>query len=192
LRWVNVLLCGAIALCATLWWSELSWAARELPRYLQGRIGGPAERRLSVQGKRLIQAGGDLDTARGLLQRSIAIDPHSDAVYWLGECLLATGDADGALERFQQYIEFDPTRASAYLQAAHILRDRGHPERAHALLERGLRYFVSHRAKLQPRPDPEVSMKFNRKALEVHAYYGESIARLEAELRGVETRGDAP
>jgi hypothetical protein len=35
-------------------------------------------------------------------------------------------------------------------------------------------------------------MKFNRKALEVHAYYGESIARLEAELRGVETRGDAP
>ena len=33
-------------------------------------------------------------------------------------------------------------------------------------------------------------MRYNRKALHLHAYYGASIVRLEAELRRIEGGGD--
>jgi hypothetical protein len=53
------------------------------------------------------------------------------------------------------------------------------------MLERALDYFVSHREKIEPRPDPEVATKYNRKALGLYAYYGDSITRLEEALHRV-------
>jgi tetratricopeptide (TPR) repeat protein len=185
LRWVNVLLCGLIGLCMVLWWSELRWAARQLPRYLQGRIGSPVERRLYSRARELVRAGQDLDTARALLERSIAIDPNSDAVYWLGEYFLAIGEVDHALEQFLRYLEFDPTRVDAYLHTARILQGQGRWNESREVLERGLDYFVSHREKIEPKPDPAVATRYNQKALGVYAYYGDSIARLEEALHRV-------
>jgi tetratricopeptide (TPR) repeat protein len=185
LRWVNVLLCGLIGLCAVLWWSELHWAAHQLPRYLQGRIGSPVERELYWRAKGLIQSGRDLDTARALLERSIAIDPNSDAVYWLGESFLAVGEVNRALEQFQRYLSFDPTRVDAYLRTAGILEDQGFRRESREVLERGLEYFVSHYDKIEPRPNPEVATKYNRKALGLYAYYGDSVTRLEEALHRV-------
>lgn len=189
LRWVNVLLCGLIGLCVVLWWTELHWAARQLPRYLQGRIGSPVERRLYTRARELVRSGRELDTARALLERSLAIDPHSDAVYWLGEYYWEVGEPDRALEQFRHYLEFDPTRVDAYLRAARILQGQGSEGEARALLERGLDYFVSQREKMVPRPDPEVATRYNRKAVEVYGYYGDSITRLEEALHRV-GRGD--
>jgi tetratricopeptide (TPR) repeat protein len=183
LRWVNVLLCGLIGLCAVLWWAELRWSARELPRYLQGRIGSPVERKLYTRARELVRSGRELDSARVLLERSLAIDPHSDAVYWLGEYYLAVGEPDRALEQFGRYLEFDPTRVDVYLHAARILEGQGRGSESRALLERGLHYFASYREKLEPRPDPEVATRYNRKALDLYGYYGDSIDRLEQALR---------
>jgi tetratricopeptide (TPR) repeat protein len=189
LRALNVLLCGLIGLCVVVWWSELHWAARELPRFLQGRIGSPVERKLFLRAKKLIQAGRDLDTARALLDRSMDIDPYSDAVYWMGECLLAVGEMNGALESFRRYLEFDPTRVDAYLRVSEILEDQGRGAEARDVLKRGLRYFESARASLEPRPDPEVEMKYNRKALDLYTYNEDSIARLRVAVAQVERRG---
>jgi len=183
LRWVNLVLVVLAAWITLAWWDELRWSAGELPRYLQGSIGSPEERKLYRAARKLILAGGDLERARELLERSIAIDPNSDAVYWLAECRLAAGDPDGALEQFERFIDFDPTRADAYLGAASILESRGQAERARELLRRGLDYFESYRESLTPRPDPAVPMKYNRKAIGVYEYYGSSISRLRQELR---------
>jgi tetratricopeptide (TPR) repeat protein len=191
LRWVNILLCGLIGLCVVGWGAELRWAAREFPLFLQGRIGSPVERRLYLRAKQLIERGEDLETARSLLLRSIAIDPTSNAVYWMGEYYLATGDEGQALQEFERYLEFDPTRVEAYLQVSRILEGQARWVEAHAILERGLQFFSIRRGLLTPRPDPEAAMKFNEKALGRYRYCGESIDRLTGALRRVESRSRA-
>jgi len=183
LRWVNLALVVLAAWTTLVWWDELRWSADELPRYLRGSIGSPVERQLYRAARKLILAEGDLERARELLERSIAIDPNSDAVYWLAECQLAAGNPQAALELFERFIDFDPTRVDAYLGAASILESRGQAERARELVRRGLEYFESYRESLTPRPDPAVPMKYNRKALGVYEYHGSAISRLREELR---------
>jgi tetratricopeptide (TPR) repeat protein len=139
---------------------------------------------------KLIRSGRDLDQARALLLRSSAIDPRSDAVYWMGKYYLAVGEPERALEKFSSYLEFDPTRVDAYLAASRILQERGRRQEARDLLERGSSYFESRREASEPRPDPGVAMRYNRKALEIHAYHDASIVRLEAELERIDGSGD--
>jgi tetratricopeptide (TPR) repeat protein len=46
---------------------------------------------------------GDVEKAIGLFRQALTLDPaHEDSLYYLGNCLAATGDIDGALERFDR------------------------------------------------------------------------------------------
>lgn len=170
LRWVNLALLALCGLIALLWWDTLRWSAGELPRLARGEIGAPDERYLYRRARRLIEGGGDLEQARELLERSIAVDPHSNAVYWLAECYRAQGKPDAALAEYERFIGFDPTRVEAYLGASGILEARGRDS------------FRSRYERLRPRLDPEVPMKYNRKAISVYAYHEQAIERLTEEL----------
>jgi len=188
---LNVLLLAVCLVAGALWWRELRWAASELPGYFVASIGSPDERQLYLRAKRLIESEGDLGEARRLLERSIAIDPHSDAVYWMGQCRMAQGESEAALAAFIEYLEFDPTRLEAYLAAAALLRERGEPARSREILERGLRYFESVGPQMEPRLDAEVSIKYNRKAVDLYGYYEQARTLLERELTGAQPDPDA-
>jgi tetratricopeptide (TPR) repeat protein len=178
---------AVVILTGVAYRDELRWAADELPRYLEGRIGSPGERKLYRKAKRIIESGGDLNLAREMLQRSIDIDPTSEAVYWMGRCHLSADRDDEALVQFLRYIELDPTKTEAYVRAAAIRAGRGDPAGARAVLEQGVDYFSSHEERFVPRPDPEVGMKYNNKAIDVYRFYGKSIARLRRKIEALDT-----
>ena len=100
LGWLNVVCYSALLLLCALYWGELRWAAAELPNYLSGRIGSPVERQLYREASRIIASRGDLERARGLLERSLAIDPTCEAGFWLAEYRFAVGRHDEALEQY--------------------------------------------------------------------------------------------
>jgi tetratricopeptide (TPR) repeat protein len=189
-RHVNLVLLVALVACVALFRDDLRWAAAELPRYLRGSIGRPVERGLCFRASKLIREGRDLERAREMLERSLAIDPHTDAVYWLAEYDLARDEPARALELLQSYLELDPTRVEAHLKAAELLRADGRDEEARELLERGLEYFVAMRPQLEPRPDPGVPMRFNDKAIGLYAYCGSAVERLRAALTADGVTGD--
>ncbi len=138
------------------------------------------------EARKLIRDGKQLERARELLEASIAIDPTSEAVYWLGECHLAAGRREPALHQFYRYIEIDPAELDSYLRAAEILAARDDRGPAREVLERGLGYFSRHRESYRPRLDPDVAMKYNEKAIDVYRHYGYAVARLEAEIADLE------
>lgn len=178
LRWVNLLLLLTLLALGLHYREPLRWAVGELPLYLQGKISSPVERQLYVDARRLIEAGTDLPVAREMLERSIAIDPNSDAIYWMAEYHRAQGEHRAALEFYQRYLAFDPTRVDAYLRCAELLSQAGEIPQARRLLSDGARYFAAEAPRLEPRLDPTVAMRFNEKAMRLFGYYRESAERL--------------
>jgi tetratricopeptide (TPR) repeat protein len=182
----NLALYGVLAALVMLYGPQLRWAARELPAYLRGRIGSPAERRMAVEAGRLLRERRDLERARVLLERSAAIDPTGEAVYWLGEYHLAVGRRDEALARFVRYIELDPADVRSYLRAAAILELLDRPQEARETLEPGVGHFAADLERFRPRPDPTVAERFNAKAVATYEGHRAALDRLRTELRRLE------
>jgi tetratricopeptide (TPR) repeat protein len=159
----------AVVVLAVRYGPELRWAADALPDYLQDSIGAPVERALYRAAAERVSDDRDLEEARLRLERSIAIDPYSEAVYWLGECDLRLGRVDDALEHFRRYVEIDPTELDAWRRIARIHERRGRTDDAVATLERARDVFERAAAEAEPHPDPTVEDRFNEKAVEVHS-----------------------
>jgi hypothetical protein len=77
-----------------LYWRELGWAVHAFLKYITGDIGSPKERRLYVRARKFVDKEINIHDAKRLLDESIAIDPNSDAVYWLGENYFAAEQYD--------------------------------------------------------------------------------------------------
>ncbi len=183
---VNVVLYALIACVGFLYWRELLWAARELPGYLAGNIKSTPERLLCVGAAGMIQEGTNLVVARAMLEKSLAIDPTSEALYWLAECSYLDKRYDDALRQFEAFIEVDPMVPEAYLTVAELLVMQKQPERARQILRRGVAYLGRAAELHRPRLDKSVRPKYNLKASA--AYLGcqlgaeqlrEALARLE-------------
>ena len=182
LHWLNVAIWGAIVALAVAYGPELGWAARSLPRYLDGEIGAPIERTLYREAKRILRSGEDIERARPLLERSLAIDPTCEAGFWLAEYHFARGEHEEAAQRFARYIEIDPTRVDAYLKGAEALTELGRADDARRLLEAGLAYFEGSWADFIPKPLPNADRRFNKKALRTHERYERSARELRLAL----------
>jgi tetratricopeptide (TPR) repeat protein len=187
----NAVLYGAIGILLALFGRELDWARVELPKYLEGRIGSPLERRLYRDAKRLIESGRPAE-ARPLLERSLRIDPYGEAGYWLGRAWLSQGDDEQALAALTRYLEIDPTLLDAHLQVARILERTGRAEQARHVLRAGLDFFREAEVDAFPRYDPDVERHYNRKAARVHERYAAAARTLERELGRLEAESVDP
>ena len=183
---VNVVLYALIACVGILYWRELRWAARELPEYVTGKIKSTPERLLCVGAAGMIQEGTNLVVARAMLEKSLAIDPTSEALYWLAECSYQEKRYDEALRQFEAFIEIDPLVPEAYLTMAELLVLKQQPDRARQVLQRGVAYLNRQAELYRPRPDKSVRAKYNLKASATYMgcqlgaeQLGEALGRLE-------------
>jgi len=185
---INVALYLLILLVMILFGRELRWAFNEFPGYWNGTIGSPVERKLYREAKSIIQGNHNMTNAQELLEQSIAIDPHTDAVFWLGEYFLQTHQEDQALEQFNRFLEVDPTEVDAYSKVASILEKKKRYEEARQALQKGILYFESQLTKYRPRINPEVRATYNHKALRVFSQYERAAQRLKIEIHRLEGR----
>jgi tetratricopeptide (TPR) repeat protein len=183
---VNAVLYALIACLAVFYWSDLLWAVRALPEYLTGSIQPTKERSLCVGGAGKLTEANDLAAARTMLEKSLAIDPTSEALYWLAECSYQEKRYDDALRQFEAFIEIDPLVPEAYLTVAELLVMQKQPERARQILRRGAAYLGRAAELYRPRPDKSVRPKYNLKASATYmgCHLGaeqlrEALARLE-------------
>ena len=177
----NAALLVVIAVLTAVYFDELRWAAVELPNLLAGSVGSAPERQLYVRGWQHLEAG-ELEQARDLLERSVAIDPTCEGAYWLGEYYLRAGREEDALRQLSRYIEIDPTIVGAHLRVARIHDARGDRERARAVLRKGIEYFGSEQELFIPRTDPEAEELYNLKSERTYARYSRALELLEREL----------
>ena len=106
---INLLLYVVIVGVAVLYRRELRWAWEEFPVYLDGGISSPYETQWYREARKIIRNSGDISEAQALLEKSISIDPNTEAVYWLGEFFYQTQHYDLAMPLFTRYLEIDPT-----------------------------------------------------------------------------------
>ncbi len=133
--------------------------------------------------KRIVEKKINSYEAKELLDESIAIDPNSDAVYWLAEYYFTAGQYDRAEQQYMRFIELDPTQVKAYLKISTIYAKKEQPKRARAVLQSGLNYFGANMSKYKPRPDDTVREKYNGKAGKIYDKYRSAVEMLTHEIR---------
>jgi len=177
LHQLNVVLYLALVGIVLACGPQLGWAVGALPVYLGGNIPSPVERSLYLAAAELPP-----DEARPLLERSLAIDPNTEAVHILARKLVEAGEPEQARSRYERYLEIDPFVREAYLELASLLEGQGKTAEATRVLERGVAQFRANVERFQPREDPSVEERYNAKARRIYAEYGESVRVLEAAL----------
>lgn len=178
---LNAVVYALIAALLVFYGSQLRWALESFPGYMKGRIPSPEERDLYGAASYLLDEG-DLEGARVLLEKSIAIDPNSNAVYWLAEYYRRSGQEEAAARQFRSFLDFDPTNVDAYLELAQLLRRSGRPEEARKVLEEGLEYYRENGDRYRPHPDEDVGDRYNEKAVDAHEEYQRAASALAQEL----------
>ncbi len=143
---------------------DLLWAVHALPSYLRGRIEMTPERLLCVEAKELVEKG-CCQEARELLQKSLAIDPTSESLYWLAECSYQTHQEEQAMQQFQKYLEIDPMLPETYLRIAELLMKKNQTQQARMILQKGISCFTACVQATEPHSDPSVTHKSNLKAI---------------------------
>jgi tetratricopeptide (TPR) repeat protein len=189
---LNLAVYGLLLVLALIYWGDLCWAARNLPRYLRGSIGSPEERQLTLRGRRMLERGWKPELARPHLERALAIDPRCEAGFWLGESLLRGREHARAARQLVSYIDIDPTRVDAYRGAAAAYRELGQREKARAILARGRDYFTRAAKAFKPRPDAAVPRRENRKARKVHWSFKRSARLLRRLIEQLDSPGAGP
>ncbi|MHC4992842.1 MAG: tetratricopeptide repeat protein, partial [Planctomycetota bacterium] len=92
---------------------------------------------------RAMKVDGDCPKAIALFQEAVALDPdHEDARYYLGNCLAAVGDTDGAVAQLEALLRLEPRshrglRRLGVLHAS-VAKTRADLKEAMSLLDRAL------------------------------------------------------
>jgi tetratricopeptide (TPR) repeat protein len=178
---VTFFLFGLLCCLEGVFYSELSWARRELPNYLKGTVSAPLETQLIIGAANILQREEDFQAALPLLERAVQIDPNSEAVFWLGEYYFRKKEPNKALHYYCRYLDIDPLCSEAYLRMAQINHMQGEDEKARSLLTVGIeRLSDYHAAGLYK--DPTVPENCSKKAETLYSKCTTSLNRLQAEL----------
>ncbi len=158
---------AAVVIFGIWYWRPLVWAGSALPGYLAGDLGCPEEIALAEEAEDLLARAEGLPPVRvrDLLERSLAIDPHSRAGLLLGEYHFRTGDHVKAATCFQGFLAIDPGEVTCYLRLATILEAQGRSAEAEGILRQGLAWFSRAREDWRPHPDPDAPAAANVQAV---------------------------
>ena len=162
---INIALYAIILGVMVLQWDNLTWAWHVIPKYVDGRIPSPEERKLYRSARRAILRNGDLSGVEDKLQASMKIDPNCEAPYWLAEYFFMTRQDDTALKQFQAYIKIDQTKIEPYLKVSAILERKGRIDEARKVLRSGLMFFEKMVKVYVPYNYSDVRDKYNEKAV---------------------------
>jgi tetratricopeptide (TPR) repeat protein len=179
---INIILYVIIIWLVVQYQDPLRWAMREIPRYSQDKIVSPIERKLYKQAESIIRTSKQIDPARELLERSLAIDPNTEARFLLGEYYDKKGKKAKALQHYKGYLEIDPTVLETYLRMAHILKKQNKPEEARQILEQGFDYFNKYSRQFKARENMHVDRRYNEDATNTYIYYLQAYNYLKVRL----------
>ena len=164
---------------------SLRFAASRLPGYLKGSIAVSEHRVWEDEAEGLLKSKRELDRARDLLERSLAVEPNASTQFLLGEVLRAQGKPAEALAHYGASIELDPARAEPYLRTAKLLLDAGDAAAAGRVLDDGT-IALERALRLQvPFPDGTVQDLFNRRAVAVHEELSFGLQSLSNAARSI-------
>jgi len=178
-----ILLGMGIALLV-FFYRPLSWAAHSLPRLAEGSIDAPLEKRLYIKAARIICKGDDISAALPLLERSIRIDPRSEALFWAGQYYLRVNDSERGLEYLYRHKAADPSHVQTYLAIAALHRAHGRIPEAIGILQEGCTYFNDFE-RYRPVIDDSVPQKYNVKADQSYRYRKDAFMLLRRHLAGI-------
>ncbi|TFH50983.1 MAG: hypothetical protein E4H01_01085 [Lysobacterales bacterium] len=184
----NAILYLLIACISLVYWPQLRWAAEHMPEYSRHGIAPLAEWSLYGRARKRLAEPWNLSVARDLLERSIAIDPNSEAVYGLGEYYFRVGQDEKALQQFRTYLAIDPTMVMAYLKMSAVFERRNQLPEARGILEHGLDYFSRNVEKYRPHHADDVPTQYNQKAVQVFSHYRSAVGALRREIERIEAK----
>ena len=184
-KWVGTLL---LVLLIAWQWRPLGYALTELPGYLAGRIQFAPPELDAVSDGRTALIAGDLARARASFERSMAIDPNTEAAYLLALTLYRLGEFESAIRWLDHSLSRDQLRAIAWLGRAQLALDRGRTALARQILERGLQHFQQALPHYQVVPDRSVGERYNRRAETVVNEIEIGIALLRSRLAALGAR----
>ena len=162
-----------IAILVGLYRDELAWSALALPRYLRGAIPSPVEHALAERGKHV-----PAREAIGLLKKSLAIDPTSDASLTLAKIYVEAGDTATAIKHLEAFSAVDRGHLETILLLAKLYRGAGRDLEAEDLLATGVAHFDQMAIAYRPSYDKAVDDRFNEKATLTHARYQRGLHQL--------------
>lgn len=169
------------------WWYRpgIWWSLGALPAYMRGDLGTSADVELVEHAAEVMghaPATPPPAWARELLERALAIDPHSRAHLGLAEWYRRAGQPDRAADHYRRYLAIDPWEVEAYVFLSQQARQQGRWAEAEGILRTGADAFASAMAAWRPCPDPNAPPQANAKSEYVHRFLEQACARLQAEL----------
>ena len=120
-----------------------------------------------------------VDHSKKLIERSIEINPYSNAQLLLGVCHLAQGNIDKMIEACQEYLQIEPSSISGYTQMIMALQHKKDFAAIDQLLVEGIEHFRRQITLYQPRHDPDVSESANLKAVKIYHEQRQALKYLE-------------
>jgi tetratricopeptide (TPR) repeat protein len=182
---VNLVLYTVILILMAVYHPQLGWAVRSFPAFVWSEIKVPPEVDLYWKGSICLYRKEDAPDALLMLERSVSIDPNSEARLILGDYYYRSGHLDNALLEYEYFKGIDRGIVSPYLQASRIYLLRNEPEKARALIEEGIACFGDYQ-RYKPVREENVPEKFNEKAMAAYENRKKALSSLQAELRRLE------
>ncbi|MBT4519361.1 MAG: hypothetical protein HOC23_05080 [Halieaceae bacterium] len=182
IHYINIPLYMAIGWLVFQYHGPLRWALDEVPRYSRDNIASPIERKLYKHAEAILKSSTKIDPARVLLDRSLSIDPNTEARFLLGKYYEKKGDNSKALQHYKHYLQIDPTVLITYVEIARILESQGKSEDARLILKQGFDYFDKYHRQFRPSLNPQVSDRYNDSAANVYKRYLRARRYLKARL----------
>ena len=142
LFYANILVYGAIAVIFFVFSEDIVWGKRTLESYLLGKSFQQSLDNLLVEeATENLKKKQKVDHSKKLIERSIEINPYSNAQLLLGVCHLAQGNIDKMIEACQEYLQIEPSSISGYTQMIMALQHKKDFAAIDQLLVEGIEHF---------------------------------------------------
>ena len=178
-RWLNAGLLALLVVVVGLHARALSWAFVQFDDYRQGYIASPLERELYLEGEDLLYQSGQPDAAIAVLERSVRIDPNTEARFFLAESYRARGELSRAAQEYESFLRIDYLHIKARKALIEVYRQLGSADLAVRTAQTGVAIFSGMARQYRPKPDASVGDRYNLKAVRLQRRYEKARDRFE-------------